>query len=335
MWRPRFVLAVALAGLLGTSAAVAGWTTFSAYPDLLPSYHQHWDPSANYDSFIALNPGKQNAALFNHAPSQKVYQDHFQDRLRNWALSARNAGIGVSGMTSYMAEQLRNHYPTVRANLGAAYPGLTEEQYKALMIQCLVNGFYEYGSDDGYATLVGPYKTRSEELTDLLGLTVGHCGTMAELARLLGLAMELNIRNVTVETDFISHTGRYIYSLHAFNLLLDSLGQHTTIDAQSNIALGVRRLVLSRMADGNDLAVGGTGDGLFICRYAIDRFHTLRNRGRIYGFFNVYADESIRLSAVSRGADASVVNFFYNYFLEGYPRQGRSKWTVVNRIQSP
>ena len=335
MSRPRFLVASASVLAFVASAAYAGWSTFSADPTILPSYHQSWDPTVNYDAFRALNPSMQNAAIFNHATSRRVYEDHFLRQLRDWAIAADDAGVTSAGITTFMATRLQNHYPTVRANLAAAYPGLTEEQYKALMIQCLVNCFYGYGSDNGYATNVGPYRTRSRELYDLLHLHTGHCGTMAELVRLLGQAMGLNIRNVGVATDFTSYTGYYIYSHHAFNLLLDSRGQHTTIDAQSNIALGVRRLVLSRMANGHDLAVGGNGDGMYVAEYGINRFQVLRNRSQVYGFYSYYMDEDVRLTAVYRHADASAINFFYNYFLEAYPSQGRSQWTVVNRYQAP
>jgi hypothetical protein len=335
MLRPRFLIALASVGTFVASAAYAGWYTFSADPNLLPSYYQYWDQSANYTAFRALNPTMQKATLFNHATSQVVYEDHFKHQLRRMALAAKEDGVGGASITSYMTALLQDHYPTCRANLAAAYPGLTEEQYKALMIQCLVNGFYGYGGDNGYATQVGPYRTRSQELYDLLQLDTGNCATMAELVRLLGRAMGLDIRNVNVETDFTSYNGHYIYSVHAFNLLRDSSGQHTTIDAQTNIALGVRRLVLSRMANGHDLAVGGVGDGMFVSEYGIDRFQTLRNRGQTYGFFSAFVDEDVRYPAVYRRADASVINFYYNYMLEAYPRQGNTRWTVINRYQAP
>jgi len=331
----RLVSALALIGSLSAAKAEAHWALFSAYPNLLPGYYQLWDQSANYAAFRALNPSMQNAALFNHATSRRVYEEQFERVLRRWAIAAHDAGVGSASITSFVATRLQNHYQAVRANLAAAYPGLSEEQYKALMIQCLVNGFYGYGSDNGYATNVGPYRPRSRELLELLALSSGDCATMAELVRLLGKAMGLDIRNVTVETDFTSSTGHYIYAVHAFNLLRDSRGRHTTIDAQTNIALDVGRLELSRMTNGHDLAVGGPGDGLYISEYAIDRFQTLRNRRRMYGFFSAYADDDIRFPAVARRADASVTNFFYNYFLEAYPRQGNSRWTVINRYQAP
>src|SRR5688572_15214442 len=168
MTHPRIVGTLALMGIFFATKVDAHWGRFSAYPNLLPGYHQRWDQSANYAAFRALHPSMQNAALFNHATSRRVYEEQFERVLRRWAIAADDAGVGSASITGYIATRLNNHYTTVRPNLAAAYSGLSEEQYKAIMIQCLVNGFYGYGSDNGYATNEGPYRTRSRELLELL-----------------------------------------------------------------------------------------------------------------------------------------------------------------------
>lgn len=252
--------------------------------------------------FKYLDQVQMQAGMFNTVASGSFYNNNFKDVLRTWITQT-----SATYVASNMATFLQAKYTAVLAGLRMQYPNLSEEHYKGLMIQNLAHGFYTYGAGPSLPT----------SLANLLSSPSGNCATFQELIRLMGTSWRLNLTNITITVDYLpapagglveyygsdSNNGSHEPAVHAINLLTDTFGHAITLDGQTNISI----------------ALGMSTDGVIVGVSPIDRFASLRNAGRIYGFYNYYMQSNVHAYYVSNNLpDPTIMNFAYSYVLESY-----------------
>jgi hypothetical protein len=248
-------------------------------PDLSPwTLDNGWLSDPFYST---LPPAIQPGMFFNNDASYGTYVSYFYGYARSWAAEASALGITDDGqLQAFFAEKLNAEFQATRGVLAAAYPGLSDTQYRLLMSMNLAAGYYIFGTPDSIPTNFG----------SLVNSQIGCCTEIAQLtasfAHLQGISAQVISFTTTLPTALGDFGGAHTF-VSAGGMWLD---------AQSNIAFNFDPIAIQALP-------------------AYQRLTSLLNSGNVYGFYNWYLNPSIRNEQLQRGLDGGTVAFAWYYYL--------------------
>jgi hypothetical protein len=233
--------------------------------------------------FSALPLAYQERMYFNNAASNQAFVNNFYGVARSWAAQAQALGItDDSQLQAFFTQKLDQEFQATRGVLAAAYPGLTDTQYRLLMAMNLATGYYVYAGQT----------TPINSLGTLLSLPTGDCSTIAQLTASFARLQGIDAQVVDLEVDYTTRLGEFAGG-HA----VVSAGG-LWLDAQTNIAFNMDPAAIQALPPGK-------------------RLPSLLAGGDVYGFYNWYLNPAVRAEQLQRGLDGGAMAFFWHYYLAG------------------
>jgi hypothetical protein len=275
------------AGFNGTNLGIwASYYTVYSYNGELPPYApgSPWDPG-NKRKFFDKVPVSMHQAMFsNNATTFRDFTQQYLGTLDDWLAEARLEGYTGTQLTDFLTGRLNSFFQTVKDDLAAIKPGLTDNQYRMLMSMNLAHGhFTTY--DTSYASQGG--------LTALLNTNVGDCSEFGTLIAALGRLQGVAARSVWILIDYPTSIGRF----YAGHVVAEAEGM--LFDGQNNVAfVGTLATIAAAAAPAN-------------------RLQYVLNNDLAVGFYNYQMKPDIRARQVARGMDGGAILFYYKYYFEG------------------
>jgi transglutaminase-like putative cysteine protease len=255
-----------------------------------------WDPTQSFSEappwvtggfeitnpfFQALPLAYQEEMYFNFADSYQTFVSNFYGYARSWAAEAQGI-TDETQLEAFFSQKLDAQFQATRGVLAAAYPGLTDTQYRALMAMNLADGYYVYGTQE----------TPTDSFATLLNFSVGDCGTIAQLTATFCRLQGIEAQVVSISPDFWTPTGEFS-GVHA---VCQAAG--LWLDAQTNIAFQMDPVAIQAVPPDQ-------------------RLPALLQNGQVYGFYNWYLNPDVRAEQLQRGLDGGAQAFFWHYYLAG------------------
>jgi hypothetical protein len=237
--------------------------------------------------YTTLPPDIQQGMYFNNDTSYGTFVTYFYGVARSWAAEASAEGItNDSQLQAFFTQKLNEEFQATRGVLAAAYPGLTDTQYRLLMAMNLATGYYIYGTQNLFPTDFGT----------LLSLQVGNCAQIAQLTACFAILQGVPAQVYSYTTAFPTALGEYDMA-HQW-VVADGMW----LDAEANVAFSIDPTSLQALPP-------------------YQRLSSLISSGNVYGFYNWYLNPPVRNEQLSRGFDGGVVAWlwYYNLASLGYP----------------
>jgi hypothetical protein len=225
------------------------------------------------------------AMFYNTTANYNTFVNYFYGYVQSWTAQADAQGItGEAQLEAFFTQQLNAEFQATQGVLAAAYPGLTETQYRLLMSMNLVDGFYTYNTPSTTAT----------DLYSLLHMpgNIGSCSEIAQLTAAFAQLQGISAQVIGLNIDFTVN-GSEFYSAHQ---VVSADGMW--LDAQTNIAFNFDPVAIQSLSP-------------------YQRLPSLLNSGNVYGFYNWYLNPSVRAQQLAAGQDGGSGAFDWYYYLAG------------------
>jgi hypothetical protein len=242
-----------------------------------------WNPTFSQTAFTALSAAQRAQFNFNTQANFNNFTQNYLGVLRQWNAQAASAGIsGDTALGQFFLDRLNTLFTQVRSSLAAKYAGLSDDQYRLLMIMNLVHGHYDFDTT----------VNADSSLSVLLNLQTGDCSEEAALCQKLAALMGITGPRLDLVSNFNSPQLGLFFAGHEI-FYADGLW----IDAETNMAFAVQ--------PGNLLAVA-----------PLKRTASLFNSHQVYGFFNWYMTPVVRTEQLGLGQDGGVIAYYYPYYFQ-------------------
>jgi hypothetical protein len=229
------------------------------------------------------------ALFFNNKDTFSNFVKNYKNTLKVWAKEARNNDLkNPNDIQTFFRAKLTDYFSRVRNDLIRLYPGLTENQYKLLMIMNLAHGNYEFA-------------TQTDEPNNLLELVEfikGDCSELEDLTASLANLLGIEGKYLGLYYDYNTPIGVFSSGHQVF------YAEGLWIDSEINTAFKINF-------------------EQFLKVKSSERLDYLINNKLIYGFYDWYLNPKVRKEQLLYNQDGGTIAFYYYYYFEGID-QGKS-----------